>query len=237
MTKKAIILLSGGLDSSVTAYCAKHEGYHLSALSFLYGQQHDKEIQAAKNIARSLSITDHIFFTLDLSQFGGSALLKKSDQAIPTPKNVSEIGTRIPDTYVPGRNTIFLSIALAFAETRDADAIYTGITAMDYSGYPDCRPEYIKAFQNLVDLATKKTVTGQSIIIQTPLINLSKSDIVTKGNALQVPFKETWSCYNGREKACGQCESCLLRLQGFQRAHIPDPLLYETLPNWYHPKP
>jgi 7-cyano-7-deazaguanine synthase len=233
MTKKAIVLLSGGLDSSVTAYVAKQEGYDLSALSFLYGQQHDKEIQAAKKIADSLSIKDHVFFTLDLSQFGGSTLLKSSIQSISIPKNISDIGKKIPDTYVPGRNTIFLSIALAFAETRNADAVFTGVTAMDYSGYPDCRPEYIKAFQDLANLATKKTVTGNPIIIKTPLINLNKAEIVKKGKALSVPFKHTWSCYNGREKACGTCESCLLRLQGFQQARVPDPLVYETLPEWY----
>ncbi|MBS3778715.1 MAG: 7-cyano-7-deazaguanine synthase QueC, partial [Candidatus Thermoplasmatota archaeon] len=147
MSKKAIVLLSGGLDSSVTAHIAKEKGYQLSALSFLYGQQHDKEIQAAKKIADSLKITDHVFFTINLSQFGGSALLKNSKQQISTSSNVEDIGKTIPSTYVPGRNTIFLSIALSFAETRDADAIFTGITAMDYSGYPDCRPGYINAFQ------------------------------------------------------------------------------------------
>jgi 7-cyano-7-deazaguanine synthase len=233
--KKAIVLLSGGLDSSVTAYIAKNKDYELSALSFLYGQQHDKEIQSAKNIARSLSIADHVFFELDLAQFGGSSLLKNSNKTISTPTDVSSIGNQIPETYVPGRNTIFLSIALAFAETRDAEAIFTGVTAMDYSGYPDCRPEFIEAFQRLADLATKKTVSGNSIQIETPLITLTKSEIITKGNQLHVPFELTWSCYNGRKKACGQCESCQLRLQGFQQAHLKDPLEYEQIPDWYHP--
>jgi 7-cyano-7-deazaguanine synthase len=236
MTKKAIVLLSGGLDSSVTAHIAKEKGYHLSALSFLYGQQHDKEIQAAKKIATSLCITDHVFFTIDLSQFGGSALLKNSKQHISTSTNVEDIGKTIPSTYVPGRNTIFLSIGLSFAETRDADAIFTGVTSMDYSGYPDCRPEYINAFQQLADLATKKTVSGNKITIETPLIHLNKAEIVKQGQKLKVPFKETWSCYNGRKKACGKCESCLLRLQGFQKAKIKDPLQYETFPDWYHPE-
>src|SRR6056297_2410219 len=208
--KKAIVLLSGGLDSSVTAYIAQRKGYQLSALSFLYGQQHDKEIKSAKKIASSLSIKDHVFFQLDLSQFGGSSLLKNSEQSISSPNHISDIGKAIPDTYVPGRNTIFLSIALAFAETRNADAIFTGVTAMDYSGYPDCRPEYIHAFQQLANLATKKTVTGNKIQIKTPLIHLNKSEIITKGAKLNVPFEHTWSCYNGREKACGQCDSCQL---------------------------
>lgn len=236
MSKKAIVLLSGGLDSSVTAHIAKEKGYQLSALSFLYGQQHEKEIQAAKKIADSLKITDHVFFTINLSQFGGSALLKNSKQQISTSSNVEDIGKTIPSTYVPGRNTIFLSIALSFAETRDADAIFTGVTAMDYSGYPDCRPEYINAFQRLADLATKKTVSGNKITIETPLIHLNKAEIVKKGWELNVCFEDTWSCYNGRKKACGRCESCLLRLQGFQKAHIKDPIQYETFPDWYHPE-
>jgi 7-cyano-7-deazaguanine synthase len=233
--KKAIVLLSGGLDSSVTAYIAKQQGLDLIALSFLYGQQHDKEIQAAKQISSSLSIKDHIFFSLDLSQFGGSSLLKNSDQPISQPHHLSEIGKTIPNTYVPARNTIFLSIALAVAETRDAEAIFTGVTAMDYSGYPDCRPEYIQAFQTLANLATKKTVSGHPIRIETPLIQLNKAEIISEGEKLHVPFQFTWSCYKGREKACGICDSCQLRLQGFNQAHIPDPLKYEILPDWYEP--
>lgn len=234
--KKAIVLLSGGLDSSVTSYIARQQGFELFALSFLYGQQHDKEIQAAKNIASSLSIKDHVFFNLDLSQFGGSSLLKNSTQAIATPNHPSDIGKTIPNTYVPARNTIFLSIALAFAETRDAEAIFTGVTAMDYSGYPDCRPEYIQAFQTLTNVATKKTVSGHHIRIETPLIYLHKAEIISQGKKLQVPFQLTWSCYNGRKKACGKCDSCQLRLQGFKQAHIPDPLEYESLPDWYELK-
>ena len=236
MTKKAIILLSGGLDSSVTAYIAKQQGYDLFALSFLYGQQHDKEIASSKKIAESLQVSEHVFFQLDLSQFGGSSLLKNSKVSISSPKELSQIGSSIPNTYVPARNTIFLSIALAFAETRYAKAIYTGVTAMDYSGYPDCRPEFINAFQQLVNLATKKTVTGHPISIETPLIHLTKTDIIRKGKELSVPFELTWSCYNGRQKACGTCESCQLRLQGFQQAKLPDPIAYESYPDWYNLK-
>lgn len=236
MGKKAIILLSGGLDSAVTAYLAKNKEYELSALSFCYGQQHDKEITAAKSISSSLSIADHVLFSIELSQFGGSSLFKNSTLSIAKPDDVQMIGQHIPDTYIPGRNTIFLSIALAFAETRDADAIFTGVTAMDYSGYPDCRPEYIKAFQHLANLATKKALLGKKTLIKTPLINLNKAEIIKLGAQLNVPFKDTWSCYNGREKACGQCESCQLRLQGFLQANLPDPLSYETLPSWYQEK-
>lgn len=234
MGKKAVVLLSGGLDSSVTAYIAKEEGFTLSALTILYGQQHEKEIQAAKKIAHSLSISDHVLFNLNLSQFGGSSLFKTSDQQIKQPADISEIGKHIPDTYVPGRNTVFLSLALSFAETRDAHAIFTGVTAMDYSGYPDCRPEYIHAFQQLTNVATKKTVSGHPISIETPLIRLNKADIITKGKELSVPFEYTWSCYNGREKACGKCDSCQLRLHGFQQAGIIDPISYETVPEWYN---
>ncbi len=236
MGKKAIVLLSGGLDSTVTAYVARQQGYELSALTFLYGQQHDKEINAAKRIGSTLSITDHVLFNIDLSQFGGSSLLKESKQAITKPDHVSEIGKNIPNTYVPGRNTVFLSVAVALAEIRDAEAIFTGVTAMDYSGYPDCRPEYIKAFQKMTNIATKKTVTGDKIIIKTPLIDLNKAEIIKLGVQLNVSFQDTWSCYNGREKACGQCESCQLRLQGFQQAQLRDPLPYETVPNWYQSK-
>lgn len=236
MGKKAIVLLSGGLDSAVTAYVAKHNKYELSALSFNYGQQHDKEITAAKIISSSLAITDHVLFNLELFKFGGSSLLKNSTQSIKKPDDVQIIGQQIPNTYVPGRNTIFLSIALAFAETRDASEIFTGVTAMDYSGYPDCRPEYIKAFQHLANLATKKALIGQKTIIKTPLIDLNKAEIIKLGVQLNVPFLDTWSCYSGRKKACGQCESCQLRLQGFQQAGLPDPLPYETFPSWYQGK-
>jgi 7-cyano-7-deazaguanine synthase len=236
MGKKAIVLLSGGLDSTVTAYVAKKQGYELSALTFLYGQKHDKEINAAKRISSTLSIADHVLFNIDLSQFGGSSLLKESKKSITKPNHVSKIGKNIPDTYVPGRNTVFLSVALALAETRDAEAIFTGVTALDYSGYPDCRPEYIKAFQHVANIATKKTVTGGKIIIKTPLIDLNKAEIIRLGVQLNVSFKDTWSCYNGREKACGQCESCQLRLQGFQQAQLLDPLPYESVPEWYQSK-
>jgi len=234
MTQKAVLLLSGGLDSSVSAYIAKQDGFtDRYALSFQYGQQHQKEIQAAKNIAQNLNVKEHLFFDLPLDLFGGSSLLKKTKQNIPQPESVDNIGNTIPSTYVPARNTIFLSIALSYAETKKADAIYIGVTAADYSGYPDCRPEYINAYQNLANLATKRSVEGKPVTIKTPLLHLSKKEIVQKGHQLQVPFKKTWSCYNGEKKACGHCDSCLLRLKGFKEAGFNDPLAYASYPNWY----
>lgn len=230
----AVCLLSGGLDSSVSAYIAKKTDHHdVYALSFLYGQRHDREIESAKKIASMLSSKKHILFNLDLAQFKGSSLIKSSNESIPENISLNSIGSSIPSTYVPARNTVFLSLALAFAETVDADAIYIGVTAADYSGYPDCRPEFINSFQSMINLATKKTVEGKSITLETPLISLSKSEIVTKGNELDVPFKYTWSCYKGLDQACGVCDSCQLRLKGFKDAGFKDPLKYDTLPSWY----
>lgn len=231
--KKAVCLLSGGLDSTVTSYIAKQQGYEIFPLSFSYGQRHDKELKAAEIIAKSLSDKDHVFFNLNLSQFGGSSLFKTTKKQIPTNTDVRSIGKRIPSTYIPARNTIFLSIALAYAETLDADAIFIGVTSTDYSGYPDCRPEYVKAFQMMVDLATKKGVEHHPIHIEAPLLFLSKAQIITYGKKLNVPFHHTWSCYHGKLKACGKCDSCLLRLKGFQEAGLSDPLIYETTPQWY----
>ncbi len=235
MAQNAVLLLSGGLDSSVSAYMAKQEGFiNCYALSFRYGQQHQKEIQAAKRIAQTLSVNEHLFFDLSLDLFGGSSLLKKTNESIPKPESVEGIGNIIPSTYVPARNTIFLSIALSYAETKKADAIFIGVTASDYSGYPDCRPEYIKAYQQLANLATKRSVEGNPVTIKTPLLHLSKKEIVQKGNKLDVPFEKTWSCYNGEKKACGHCDSCLLRLKGFKEAEIQDPLPYSSYPPWYN---
>jgi 7-cyano-7-deazaguanine synthase len=232
MKKKAVCLISGGLDSCVTAYIAKKEGYEIYVLSFYYGQKHKKEIIGAKNIASLVEAKDHILFEIDLSKFHGSSLLDKSL----TPEkdhSLNEIGKKIPSTYVPARNTIFLSISLAYAESIDADSIFIGATSADYSGYPDCRPEYFKAFQKMADFSTKKSIEGNKIIIKTPLINLSKSEIIKKGVELKVPFEKTWSCYIGGKKACGRCDSCLLRLKGFKEAGLKDPIDYEHLPDWY----
>lgn len=233
MSQKAVVLLSGGLDSSVTAYIAHDMGYNLAALSIDYNQAHVRELDSARKIAQHLNVLDHKIISLDLSLFGGSALLTSTNTQIPTKISIDSIGKKIPPTYVPARNTIFLSLALAYAETIQADAIFIGVTAADYSGYPDCRPAFIEAFQTLANIATKKTIEHNLISIKTPIISDSKRIIIQKGQALQVPFQDTWSCYQGKEKACGECETCLLRLKGFQEAGIPDPLPYETYPKWY----
>lgn len=225
MVKKAVCLLSGGLDSSVTAFIAKNQSYDIFALTINYNQRHKKEIESAKKIAKAINAKKHVILNLDLSKFGGSSLTDKSLD-VEVDHKIEEIGKKIPSTYVPARNTIFLSIALAFAETIDADAIFIGATAIDYSGYPDCRPEYFKAFQKMAKLATKRGVVGGKIEIKTPLLHLSKKDIVLKGAELNVPFEKTWSCYKGETKACGRCDSCLLRLKGFEEAGLKDPIPY-----------
>ncbi len=232
MSKKAVCLLSGGIDSCVTAFIAKNQGYEIFALSFKYGQQHKKEIESAKKIAKYLGVKNHIIFDLNLKQIGGSSLV---DDEIEIPKNhnLKDIGITIPSTYVPARNTIFLSVALAHAEVLNADAIFIGATAQDYSGYPDCRPEYIEVFQKLADIATKKTVEGKKIKIEAPLLYLKKSDIINKGFELGACLENTWSCYSGKELACGRCESCLLRLKGFKDTGKKDPVKYSFYPDWY----
>ena len=225
--KKAVCLISGGLDSCVSALIAKKEGYEIYALSFNYGQRHNKEIECAKKISDFISAKNHIIFNLDLNKFGGSSLVDKSLN-IEQNQRIDEIGKKIPSTYVPARNTVFLSIALAYAEAIDADAIFIGATSTDYSGYPDCRPEYFEAYQKMADLATKKGVEGKSIQIVTPLLNLSKSEIIKKGFNLNAPFEKTWSCYKGEDKPCGRCDSCILRLKGFKEAGYEDPLDYDN---------
>ena len=230
--KKAVCLISGGLDSCVSAFIAKNKGYEVYALSFSYGQRHDREIKSAESVAKAVGAKKHIVFDLDLSVFGGSSLVDKEKEPELDHK-LDEIGEEIPSTYVPARNTVFLSIALAYAETIDADAVFIGATATDYSGYPDCRPEYFEAFQKLFDLATKKGVEGGKITIQTPLLNMSKKEIIKKGVGLKAPFEMTWSCYLGKNSACGRCDSCLLRLKGFKQAGLKDPLDYETYPDWF----
>ncbi len=226
--KKAVVLLSGGLDSTVTLAKAKKEGYEVYPLSFDYGQRHNKELESAKKIAKYFDVQEHKILKIDLTQIGGSALTDMSI-AVPEERKVEKIGEDIPITYVPARNTILLAFSMGYAEVIGAEAILIGANAIDYSGYPDCRLEYFEAFQKIVELGTKTGVLGKPIQIKYPLINMTKAEIVLEGEKLNVPFHLTWSCYKGGEKACGKCDSCILRLKGFKEAGVEDPIEYEEL--------
>ena len=233
MKHKAICLISGGIDSCVATFIALEKGYQIYALSFNYGQLHDRELDSAKKIAEAAETKRHIIFDINLQLFGGSSLL---DRSLVMPKNreMKDISSEgIPSTYVPARNTVFLSIALAYAESIDADAIFIGANAIDYSGYPDCRPEYIRAYQAMADLATRRGVEGRPIRIEAPLLYMTKADIIKSGIRLGAPLEKTWSCYKGGEKACGRCDSCIIRLKGFKEAGVDDPIKYEYYPDWY----
>lgn len=230
----AIILLSGGLDSTTCLAIAKSQGFDLYALSFRYGQRHQHEIEAAKRIAERAGVARHVILDIDLRQFGGSALTAE----IPVPKHetAAEItGSGIPITYVPARNTIFLSFALAYAEVIpfSCSDIFLGVNALDYSGYPDCRPEYIHAYQQMANLATRRGVEGDPIRIHTPLIDMSKAQIIALGLSLGVDYSLTSSCYDPSDQglACGRCDACLLRLKGFAEAHTNDPARYSSVPS------
>ena len=216
--KKAVVLLSGGLDSATAAAQAIADGYNLMALSFRYGQRHGRELVAAKVIARHLRITQHFIVDVNLSQWGGSAL---TDTQQTLPQQGVELDV-IPSTYVPGRNTVFISLALSLAEAQDAEAIYLGINAVDYSGYPDCRPEYLEVFQKLASLSSKVGVEGKPIILKAPLVMDSKVDIVKRAVALSVPIPQTWSCYAGGDRPCGRCDSCRIRDQALIEAGYPE---------------
>jgi 7-cyano-7-deazaguanine synthase len=222
MTKKAVVLVSGGLDSATTLAIAKEQGYDCYAMSFNYGQRHQVELESAKTVSESLGAIEHKVIVLGLGDIGGSAL---TDNSIAVPQ---ELAAGIPVTYVPARNTVFLALALGWAEVLDAEAIFIGVNAVDYSGYPDCRPEYIKAFQTMANLATKRGVEGQIIKIETPLLHLTKAEIIQKGTELGIDYSRTLSCYAPDEdgRACGKCDSCRLRQQGFAAANLPDPTLY-----------
>lgn len=221
---KAVILLSGGLDSSTVLYQARADGYDCYALSFDYQQRHRRELEAARDIAGFVGVREHQVVSFDLRLWGGSAL---TDNLIdlPSDRSLTEMGQTIPITYVPARNTIFLSFALGYAEAIAAAKVYIGVNAVDYSGYPDCRPDYIQAMQEVFRLGTKQGLEGKAIEIVAPLINLKKTEIIQLGNSLGVPWEKTWSCYAGGEKACGVCDSCRLRLAAFQDLGLKDPLL------------
>jgi len=224
--KKAIILLSGGLDSATCLVIAKEQGYKCYGLSFKYGQRHQFEIKSAKKLARHYNISDHITMNIDLRKFGGSALTDNIQ--VPKKRNENKMSKEIPITYVPARNTIFLSFALAYAEVKDSNDIFIGVNALDYSGYPDCRPLFINSFEKMANLGTKTGINDSSIKIHTPLINMKKSEIIQKGISLGLDFKMTHSCYDPYENGspCGECDSCILRLAGFKQAGLNDPLEY-----------
>lgn len=224
--KPAVVLLSGGIDSTTTLATAIAEGYDAYALSFDYGQRHQIETQAARRVADSLGAKDHRIAKIDLRVFGGSALTDEID--VPKQRSEAEIAHGIPVTYVPARNTIFLAYALAWAEVIQAADIFLGVNAIDYSGYPDCRPEFIEAFQTLANLATKAGVEGRRFQLHTPLIKFSKAEIIRKAVQLGVNLSLTHSCYDPSPEglACGECDSCLLRLKGFREAGLTDPVRY-----------
>lgn len=223
---KAVVLLSGGLDSTTVLSIAKSQGFDVYALSFSYGQRHSVELDLAKHIAQSVGVKEHVVVDIDLRQFGGSALTADID--VPKGHDVSSISDDIPITYVPARNTIFLSYALAWAEVLESFDIYIGVNALDYSGYPDCRPEFIQAYETMANLATKAGVSqGKILKIHTPLIEWTKADIIKNGLKLGVDYSMTCSCYDPKPSGepCGECDSCLLREKGFAEAGQTDPLI------------
>ncbi|MCU1309883.1 MAG: 7-cyano-7-deazaguanine synthase [Candidatus Angelobacter sp.] len=228
-TAPAVVLLSGGLDSSTVLAIAKSEGFTPHAMTFRYGQRHQLEIEAAKRIAARMEVKQHIIADIDLRTFGGSALT--AEIAVPKDREAKQM-QEIPITYVPARNTIFLSFALAWAEVLESSDIFIGVNAVDYSGYPDCRPEYIEAYERMANLATKAAVEGrQKIKIHTPLINLTKAEIIARGMELGVDYSLTISCYDpsAAGEACGRCDACLLRRSGFQQNQLKDPVPYQPM--------
>jgi 7-cyano-7-deazaguanine synthase len=230
-SKSAVVLLSGGLDSTTTLAIAKHEGFRLHALTFQYGQRHAIEIAAARRVAQAMGVERHVIVDIDLRVFGGSALT--DDLAVPKNRTQEAIGEGIPVTYVPARNTVFLAYALAFAEVTGSEDIFIGANALDYSGYPDCRPEFIRAFEAMANLATKAAIEGhQRLHIHTPLMQFSKAQIIQRGRELGVDYGLTHSCYDPSPDgtSCGQCDSCLLRLKGFAEVGVADPIAYRGLP-------
>lgn len=227
MTRKAVVLLSGGLDSATTLAEARREGYLCHALSFDYGQRHARELEAARAVAESIGVVRHLVLHINIGQFGSSALT--SEVAVPKGRSMDEIGSGVPVTYVPARNTVFLALALGWAEVLEALDIFIGANCLDYSGYPDCRPEFLSAFERLANLATKIAVEGKGRFrIRAPLLQWRKDQIIQRGVQLGVDYSLTWSCYDPASGpvACGECDSCRLRLDGFARAGLDDPIEY-----------
>ena len=225
MTKRAVVLLSGGLDSTVAAAMARAAGSEVHAVSFDYGQRHKRELESAKAVAKALGAVSHSILKVPVGEYGGSALTD-ANIAVPTGRDEKTMGADIPVTYVPARNIVFLSLALGVAEVKDADEIHIGANALDYSGYPDCRPEFFAAFEEMARRGTKRGVEGRPIRIVVPLQHMTKADIVREGVRVKAPLELTWSCYQGGERACGACDSCVLRLKGFREAGAVDPVLY-----------
>lgn len=223
---EAIVLLSGGLDSSTVLALAKERGYDVVALTFDYGQKHKRELNSSRKMARHFKAKEHIIVPLNLGELLRSSLTRES-MSIPENRTEEEISSGVPSTYVPSRNIIFLSIAASIAESRGAEAIFIATNSVDFSGYPDCTAEFMSAFQRTLDIGTKAGREGRGIRIETPILTKSKGDIVREAIRLKVPMEDTWSCYKGGVKACGKCDSCLLRLRGFSEAGIRDPLEYE----------
>jgi 7-cyano-7-deazaguanine synthase len=231
LTRKAVVLSSGGIDSTTAMAIARSEEYEIYSLSFYYGQRHAVELDASNKVANALGAREHFVINIDLGKIGGSALT--ADIGVPKDRTEGEIAREIPVTYVPARNTIFLSYALAWAEVLRASNIFIGVNAVDYSGYPDCRPAYIEAFEKMANLAIKASVEGEMRIrIQTPLIHMTKAEIIKKGVQLGVDYSMTHSCYDPGPtgKSCGRCDSCLLRKKGFREAGFPDPTEYVSVP-------
>ena len=223
---KAVVLLSGGLDSTVTAAIAQRDGFRIHCVTVAYGQRHAVEVEQARAVAHALGATGHVVVEVDLRAFGGSALT--ADVEVPKNRTQDERSAAIPVTYVPARNTVLLSLALAYAETLEAQAIYFGANVLDYSGYPDCRPEFIHAFETVARLGTKMGVEGRAVEVRAPLLMQSKADIVRYGRELRVPFELTHSCYDPGDggMACGRCDSCRIRREGFRQAGVVDPVSY-----------
>lgn len=225
-SNKAVVLLSGGLDSATVLAMAVADGFQCHAISFRYGQRHQRELSAAQNIGKVLGVVEHVVVDIDLASFGGSALT--GDFEVPTHSTVDEIDEGIPLTYVPARNTVFLSLGIAFAETRGASRVLIGVNALDYSGYPDCRPEFIAAFQRVAELGTQAGIeTPEGMTIEAPLIEMTKAEIIMKGVELGLDYGLTTSCYDPvGEMACGACDACLLRMKGFRENGLEDPISY-----------